>query len=253
MSEETVDLQNLSQEEITYQYNQHSTAYENLTISDPNKRYVQYPETLRILGGREGLEGTTLLDIGCANGELTRMIARLGADVTAYDPSPEQVKLAQDTEKVEPLGIKYVVADRPDTASKESFDHATAIMVLTLAKDIEQLKEMFQYAHDSLKSEGSFVALTFNPNFKRYGKKVYNRVFMEPVDGRMTIEFYDNQGTKTFDIICNYYSTEDYEESARQAGFNSVKWESLKVDPKGRADLGEEFWEGFESDPPYMG
>ncbi len=91
------------------QYDLISSVYSGLINIDPSKQYVQYPEALRLLGS---LEGKFVLDVGCGNGILSRIMARRGAKVVGYDISEEQIRLALEEEKINPLGIRYYVSSR---------------------------------------------------------------------------------------------------------------------------------------------
>src|SRR5919106_2424297 len=53
--------------------------------------------------GRRPLEGKTALDVGCGAGLLAEPLARLGANVTAIDPTPEVIAMAR--EHAEAMGL----------------------------------------------------------------------------------------------------------------------------------------------------
>eukprot|EP00601_Ochromonadales_sp_CCMP2298_P028129 CAMPEP_0173344916 /NCGR_PEP_ID=MMETSP1144-20121109/11676_1 /TAXON_ID=483371 /ORGANISM="non described non described, Strain CCMP2298" /LENGTH=165 /DNA_ID=CAMNT_0014291969 /DNA_START=129 /DNA_END=623 /DNA_ORIENTATION=- len=65
--------------------------------------------------GREGLyatrqlAGLRVLDVGCGGGLLAEALARLGADVTAIDPSAQNLSVARAHSQRDPLtaGIQY--------------------------------------------------------------------------------------------------------------------------------------------------
>jgi SAM-dependent methyltransferase len=84
------------------------------------------PAFLDMLPSVDGLSG---LDIGCGEGSNTRELVRLGATIHAIDVAPTFIRHARDAEKVEPLGITYLVADATDLPfATGSFDFATAFM-----------------------------------------------------------------------------------------------------------------------------
>ncbi len=65
------------------------------------------------------MEGLTVLDVGCGGGLLAESLARLGAQVTAIDPSAENIKAASYHSSFDPLtrsNIKY----RNSTIGKSS-------------------------------------------------------------------------------------------------------------------------------------
>lgn len=57
--------------------------------------------------GRRPLEGRRALDVGCGAGLLAEPLARLGAQVTAVDPSPELIDAAQAHAAGQGLQIDY--------------------------------------------------------------------------------------------------------------------------------------------------
>jgi len=241
--------------ETNLQFNSVSKGYVAVSGSDPIKRFVQYPEALRLVGN---VYGKQVLDIGCGNGMHTRMMARLGADVTAYDPSEELIKTAQDEELEYRLGIEYSVAEKPAFSSAGKFDIVTSIMVLCAA-DREQMKNIFHYAHIMLKKGGilkrggKFIVITLNPDFKRFGELHYNRRFTLRNDGKIGIEFFDSDGTFSFSIIDSSFLKADIEEAAKAAGFKSLAWKKMRISKEGIKWQGKEFWKDFERDCPYIG
>ncbi|MEI7621314.1 MAG: methyltransferase domain-containing protein [Candidatus Moraniibacteriota bacterium] len=237
-----------SQREI-YDFN--SAEYVKTTETDPAKRYLQYPESFRLVGD---VDGKDVLDMGCGNGMFTRALARAGARVVAFDTSVEQIKNAIKNEKNEALGIEYLVADTVFDNKGRKFDLVSAIMVLPCAADVTQLKKMFAGASDCLKERGKFVCLTLNPDFKRFGQPVCGRVFHGKENERkINIDFLNEDGSVKFKIADTYFSREDVEKAATAAGFSYISWEKLHVLPEGVAVKGEDFWAGYEEDCPYIG
>ena len=98
------------------------------------------PAFLDMLPPVRGLRG---LDIGCGEGSNTRELVQLGARMTAIDVAPTFIRHACDTEKAEPLGITYLVADGTDLPfAAGSFDFATAFMsMMDMAEQDRALSE----------------------------------------------------------------------------------------------------------------
>ena len=230
-------------------YDAISAEYAKATATDPNKRYVQYPESLRLVGD---LRGKSVFDVGCANGMFTRMMKRAGAsEVTGFELSQKELDDARYEEAQNPQGIEYI-SDYSELSVGKRFDIVTAIMVIP-AVEPEQLEELFGHAGRLLAEDGVFVALTLNPDFRRFGTVVNCRRFCKRSDGRIDIGFLDETGRTYLTIVDADFSKQDVERAARGAGFTDVCWESLKIDPAGINRYGTEYWAGYEEDCPYIG
>lgn len=229
------------------QYNKVSDAYVSLAKVDPAKQFVHFPEALRLLGD---VKDKRILDIGCGDGIFSRMLSRLGASVEGYDPSEKQIEEALKIEQQEKLGIRYYTADSPKDS--DEFDYAVAILVLMYATDKQELEKMFADAYKSLAKGGTFVALTFNPNFKRLGQIAHNRRWSKIGNKKMRVEFF-RDGELKLSADFSDFSQTDYEDAARKAGFNNFSWEKLSPTADGIRTTGEKFWEGFNEDPSYIG
>ena len=82
---------------------------------------------------RRPLEGKTALDVGCGAGLLAEPLARMGATVTAIDPTPELILAARDHAAGQGLTIDY-----RNTAVEnlsEQFDLVTAMEVIEHTAD----------------------------------------------------------------------------------------------------------------------
>ncbi|HEY4302956.1 MAG TPA: class I SAM-dependent methyltransferase [Gemmatimonadaceae bacterium] len=104
-----------------------------------------------------------VLDIGCGEGENTRRLARLGAQVTAIDIADRFVARAIEGEQREPLGIHYQVASAIDLPfDGATFDAATAFMSLM---DIAETERAIAEAHRVLKPGGFLQFSITHPCF----------------------------------------------------------------------------------------
>ena len=80
------------------------------------------------------IKDKSVIDLGCGEGYVSRMVARRGAsEVTGIDLSPEMIRQAKTSEKEDPLGISYSVGDVRNLASIESdrYDIALAIFLFS--------------------------------------------------------------------------------------------------------------------------
>ena len=89
---------------------------------------VNTPAFLDMLPKVSGLSG---LDIGCGEGNNTRLVARRGAAMQAVDISATFIRHANEQEQAEPLGIHYQLASAVELPFADAaFDFATATMSL---------------------------------------------------------------------------------------------------------------------------
>jgi ubiquinone/menaquinone biosynthesis C-methylase UbiE len=119
------------------------------------------PALLRVMGN---VGGKVVLDLGCGNGYLSRVLARMGAKVTAVDDSPRMVKNAQARDPGNSLKIRYLVSDaaRLTAVDGSSFDLVFANMSLM---DIEDGEGAIKEVSRVLKIGGRFVASISHPCF----------------------------------------------------------------------------------------
>lgn len=235
-----------------FNYDKISTAYADLVGHDPSKRFAQYPWALTQLPAQ--LSGMRILDIGCGEGSLARILARRGAVVCGYDNSMAQISQARLAEEKEPLGIEYIHADPVDIVGKLStaqFDIAISVAVLHYAVDRNHLESFFSSTYQLVKPGGFFAALVMNSDFKRYGEIRYNRIYRRLSDGRVQADFLDATGIRCTAEYLDF-TRKDYEESAVLAGWKDFTLYPVKVTEEGRATMGG-FWDGFEEDCPYAG
>jgi 2-polyprenyl-6-hydroxyphenyl methylase/3-demethylubiquinone-9 3-methyltransferase len=82
---------------------------------------------------RRPLEGKTALDVGCGAGLLTEPLARLGAQVTGLDASPELIEAAREHAARQGLEIDYRAAAVEDIEGR--FDLVTSLEVIEHVAD----------------------------------------------------------------------------------------------------------------------
>jgi 2-polyprenyl-3-methyl-5-hydroxy-6-metoxy-1,4-benzoquinol methylase len=97
--------------------------------ADVAREWLNNPAFLPFLGDLRDLR---VLDAGCGEGYNTRILARAGARMTGVDLSERMIELAQQAERDEPLGIRYVRTSHADLGAfaEGEFDAAVSFMSL---------------------------------------------------------------------------------------------------------------------------
>jgi SAM-dependent methyltransferase len=126
------------------------------------KRHLVNPVLLRMLGD---LPGQRVLDAGCGNGYLSRMLAERGAHVVGVEPGQSLFDFAIEQETATPLGIRYIQSDLctlPDLSAP--FDAVVTSMVLPAIPDWNGAMRACVHA---LKPGGLFVLTVNHPCFEQ--------------------------------------------------------------------------------------
>jgi 2-polyprenyl-3-methyl-5-hydroxy-6-metoxy-1,4-benzoquinol methylase len=131
-------------------------------------RALVWPSTERLLQLRKG---ERVLDIACGNGQASRAMAAAGADVTAFDFSPEMIGFARRRNPPHGPQIRYLVLDATDEAAllslgEGAFDAAICNMALFDMADIEPVIRALPRL---LRPGGRFVFSVIHPCFNSGG------------------------------------------------------------------------------------
>jgi ubiquinone/menaquinone biosynthesis C-methylase UbiE len=124
-------------------------------------RAIIFPGILKTIRDVTGLD---VLDVGCGNGSLARILARRGNRVTGLDGSAPIIERAKARETANPLGIKYQACDaaRLTMVADESFDLVLSCMALMDMPDAAAaIKEMARV----VRRAGRCVMLISHPCF----------------------------------------------------------------------------------------
>jgi len=154
---------------------------ENFTEEGDKHRIVLLnPVLLQLL---DNVEGKKILDAGCGEGYLSRLLAKQGASVTGVDFSEEMLAIAQERTK-SALGIRYVHGncEKMDFFETESFDIIVSNMVL---QDLSDHKAALRSMYRILVDRGLLIFSISHPCFStpncgwvrdNQGKKLYWKV-----------------------------------------------------------------------------
>jgi len=96
---------------------------------DKGRKYLLNPTIFRMLGP---LKNQRILDAGCGQGYLSRLMASGGAEVTGVEPSTRLIEYARRSEQERPLSIQYFQRDLSCLGAIDDghFDAVVANMVL---------------------------------------------------------------------------------------------------------------------------
>jgi 2-polyprenyl-3-methyl-5-hydroxy-6-metoxy-1,4-benzoquinol methylase len=110
------------------------------------------------------ISGKAILDAGCGQGYLSRLLARRGASVIGIEPAGSLIQYAIERERTESLGIQYIQADLTtcDDAS-HTVDVVIANMVLM---DIPDFRAAMRNCFRVLRPNGSFIFSLTHPCFE---------------------------------------------------------------------------------------
>jgi 2-polyprenyl-6-hydroxyphenyl methylase/3-demethylubiquinone-9 3-methyltransferase len=111
-------------------------------------------------------EGLDFLDIGCGGGLLSEPAARLGAEVTAIDPSEENIRTARVHAEEHALDIDYRVATAEQLASEErQFD---VILNMEVIEHVRQPADFLVACASMLRPGGLMFVATINRTLKSF-------------------------------------------------------------------------------------
>lgn len=113
--------------------------------------------------------GKCILDAGCGQGYLCRLLARKGAIVTGVEPAASFYHYATERERQEQLGITYIQADLSTLpVQQDMFDCVVANMVFM---DIPDYQAAMYNCIAALKHRGIFVLSLVHPCFEESGSE----------------------------------------------------------------------------------
>jgi 2-polyprenyl-3-methyl-5-hydroxy-6-metoxy-1,4-benzoquinol methylase len=132
-------------------------------------REVVRPDTERLLSVSEN---DKVLDIACGNGNFSKRLVELGANVTAFDYSEKMIENAKKrcSQHIERIDFHVIDATNKDDLEKLSikapFDKAISNMAIM---DIADITPLFNSVSKLLKPGGIFVFSTIHPCFQSPG------------------------------------------------------------------------------------
>jgi SAM-dependent methyltransferase len=200
-----------------------------------------------------------ILDAGCGDGfHARRLMAAGAARVAGVDVSPAMIGLAREQERAAPVGIQYeccAVEDLPDLLCGAGFDVTLASYLLHYAPTVEVLGRMCQRLGNALREGGRLVALTENPDqqpeaYAGYASYGFDKEALEARREGSRIAYGLVSGRQIIRLETFWYSRATYQAALEAAGFRSVQWHPLQLDP---AAGSPEFYASYLRNPPVLG
>lgn len=104
------------------------------------------PAAARALSVAQLSRGERLLDLGCGNGNVTVLACRLGAEVTAVDPSARLLEVARRRVQIEGFNARFLRGEGARVETPDaSFDVVVAVFSVIFAPDAQAcVREMLR-------------------------------------------------------------------------------------------------------------
>ncbi len=126
--------------------------YNKIALDFSNTRQSFWNDSLFLL--KYIKKNEKLLDLGCGNGRLYKMVKDLGVLYTGIDLSEDLVKKAQESFP----GINFITGSALDLPFDDnSFDKVISIAVLHHIPSLELRKRFFKEAYRVLKKDGQLI------------------------------------------------------------------------------------------------
>ncbi|NHJ47921.1 MAG: class I SAM-dependent methyltransferase [Asgard group archaeon] len=140
---------------------------------DTSREFIIDPALWKQIGDVKGLK---ILDAGCGNGYLSRLLAKKGAKVTGIDISKHFIGFCKKKEKANPLGCEFLTGSLTDMSSIDSgiFDIVVSNIVMV---DVQDYKSAFKEINRVLKPNGRFIWSNLHPVFGGLSQIFYRLPF----------------------------------------------------------------------------
>ena len=219
----------------------------------PFREHVERYTLFELLGD---VTGKTVLDLACGDGFYTRQLRQAGAAaVTGVDVSAAMIDLAEEEERRQPLGCRYLRADADAFEPDEPVDLVLAAYLFNYARTPEQLLRFCRVCHDALRPGGRLVGCNNNvcntpstpPSSRKYGLE---RTWTNPLSEGDVIRYtlFDADGSE-FGFDNFHLEPKTHTAAFADAGFREFRWVPVSLHPSQRDDP---FWDDFMAEPPII-
>jgi SAM-dependent methyltransferase len=222
----------------------------------PFRHFVEEHSMFSLLGD---LVGRSVVDLACGEGIYARELMRAGAGrVVGVDISPEMIALAERAEAVQPLGVRYVVADVATVELDEPFDIALCSYLFNYARSRAELRALVENVHRLVRPGGLVVGCNDYPDnpqahFDRYRQYGFIKIGAAELQAGDTITYrFFNPDDTVFEIDNYFLPTDAYRHEFARAGFTSFEWVMPEVSPEGLEAFPAGFWDAYLDSPPIV-
>lgn len=159
-------------------YEEMASVYDALMEYAPYDKWLTFTE---ILFKRTSRPITSVLDLGCGTGQITRRLAASGYETVGVDISEDMLTYADHRAQNEQLSIQWIHQDVSQLAGLSSFDAAVSYCdVMNYITTEQALDDTFNRVYDALAPDGIFI---FDVHAISYVKeKLVDRTFADVAD-----------------------------------------------------------------------
>jgi len=234
-------------------YDDFADRYDRTADLSPTRLPIEFYSIFKLLGD---ITGQDWLDVGCGTGIYTRALRRHGARrVVGVDLSPEMVRIADEVEAREPLGVEYLVRDAGELEEIAAFDGALGAFLLHYSTDREHLDRMCQGISRNLAAGGRFVTHQLNPEISTAPGyyRPYGIDFRFPgdtlKDGEGFTFRFDAPNVESPEFGIHYWSRSVLDAALEAAGFRDIRWTMPELSPQAAAQPDAGWWQRYLDRP----
>jgi ubiquinone/menaquinone biosynthesis C-methylase UbiE len=142
------------------EYNRYSRFWERIEPKIQSD-FLARPYVIKLAGD---VKNKRIIDIGCGEGYIARILAKKGAKVVGIDSSREMIKIAKKLSEKLNLNIEYRVGNALNLKNlfKRKFDIALSVLVFPYFNKINLSRAVKQVSF-LLKRKGKFIIATTHP------------------------------------------------------------------------------------------
>ncbi len=221
----------------------------------PWRKHVESHTFFQLAGD---LATLSVLDLACGEGFYTRQLKHRGAaEVVGVDISEGMIRLAEEAEAQNPLGLVYHCQDALTLNLDRKFDLICASYLLNYARNADELFQMGQVIASHLKPGGRFITINSNPDYQATVEAMFPYGFTRENDSysegaEITWRFY--QPDNSHIAVTNYHLAKSTHETAlNQAGLSQVQWHEVGVSPEGVDEHDTDYWTAIINSQPIIG